>query len=288
VVPVAEERPAWPGVTAPVEEGGLGFTLKWNMGWMHDTLEFFRVDPLFRRGVHDRLTFAMMYEHSERFCNPLSHDEVVHLKRSLLGKMPGDRWQRLANLRALLAYAITRPGKTLLFMGTELAPEGEWNHDASLDWGLLDDPAHRGVHDCLAALGALYRAHPCLWRRDHEPAGHAWIVVDDREQSVVAYSRHDGAAHLVVVANLTPVPRDGYRLGVPGTGVPGTGAGGLGAYGVALNTDAPVFGGSGYPVPASLAVEAVPQHGHAQSVSATLPPLSVLVLAPEGAWTPPA
>jgi 1,4-alpha-glucan branching enzyme len=273
VVMVAEESTAWPGVTAPVEEGGLGFTFKWNMGWMHDTLAFFGVDPLFRRGVHDRLTFAMMYEYSERFCNPLSHDEVVHLKQSLLGKMPGDRWQRFANLRALLAYAVTRPGKTLLFMGTELAPEGEWNHDVSLDWGLLDDPAHRGVHDCLAALGALYRAHPCLWRRDHDPSGHAWIVVDDKAHSVVAYARHDGAAHLVVVANLTPVPRPGYRLGVPAPG----------AYATVLNTDGPAFGGSGYAVPASLAVEAVPQHGYAQSVVATLPPLSVLVLAPEGA-----
>jgi 1,4-alpha-glucan branching enzyme len=270
VVMVAEESTAWPGVTAPVEEGGLGFTLKWNMGWMHDTLEFFRVDPLFRRGVHDRLTFAMMYEYSERFCNPLSHDEVVHLKRSLLGKMPGDRWQRFANLRALLAYMVTRPGKALLFMGTELAPEGEWNHEQALPWALLEDPLHRGVHDCLAQLGALYRAHPCLWRRDHDPSGHAWIVVDDRAHSVLAFARHDGAAHLVVVANLTPVPRPGYRLGVPASG----------GYAVRLNTDAPAFGGSGYAVPARLAVEPEPQHGFTQSVVATLPPLSVLVLEP--------
>jgi 1,4-alpha-glucan branching enzyme len=273
VITVAEESTAWPKVTAPISDGGLGFTFKWNMGWMHDTLDYFRVDPFFRKGAHDKMTFAMWYEYSERFVNPLSHDEVVHLKKSLLGKMPGDRWQRFANLRALLAYAVTRPGKTLLFMGTELAPEGEWNHDVSLDWGLLDDPAHRGVHDCLAALGALYRAHPCLWRRDHDPSGHAWIAVDDKAHSVVAYARHDGAAHLVVVANLTPVPRPGYRLGVPAPG----------AYATVLNTDGPAFGGSGYAVPASLAVEAVQQHGYAQSVVATLPPLSVLVLAPEGA-----
>jgi 1,4-alpha-glucan branching enzyme len=271
VVTIAEESTTWPRVTHPIVEGGLGFTFKWNMGWMHDTLDYFRVDPFFRKGAHDKLTFAMMYEYSERFMNPLSHDEVVHLKRSLLEKMPGDLWQRLANLRTLMAYSVTRPGKSLFFMGTELAPHREWNHDASLDWHLLEDPRRQGLLAFVSALGALYRAHPCFWRRDHDPQGFAWIDVSDKQQSVLSYQRRDGRAHAVVVLNLTPVPRDGYRIGAPMAG----------AYRLALNSDAESFGGSGYPVPDRVESEPVPYHGFEQSVVLVLPPLSVLVLLPD-------
>jgi 1,4-alpha-glucan branching enzyme len=268
---IAEESTTWPRVTHPIVEGGLGFTFKWNMGWMHDTLDYFRVDPLFRSGNHDRLTFAMMYEYSERFVNPLSHDEVVHLKRSLLDKMPGDAWRKFANLRAMLAYAITRPGKTLLFMGAELGTWREWNHEASLEWHLLDDPAHAGLFAFVEAMGALYREHPCFWRRDHEPAGFAWIDVADREQSVVSYVRRDGEDHAVIVLNLTPVPRAGYRIGAPAGG----------AYRIALSSDDAGFGGSGFAVTDSVLTEDMPYHGFEQSMLLTLPPLSVLVLLPE-------
>lgn len=268
---IAEESTAWPGVTHPTRDGGLGFALKWNMGWMHDTLGYFAREPVHRRHHHDELTFAMLYEHRERFVNPLSHDEVVHGKRSLLEKMPGDAWQKLANLRLLLAYQYTRPGKQLLFMGTELAPHHEWNHDASLEWHLADDPARQGLARFLAALGALYQAHPCLWRTDPDGSGFAWIDCADRDSSIVSYERRDGAAHLVVVLNMTPVPRDGYRIGIPGTG----------AYVVRLDSDAGEFGGSDYRAHApTVAVEDVPWQGHARSAVLRLPPLGALVLEP--------
>ncbi len=267
---VAEESTAWPGVTRPTRDGGLGFTLKWNMGWMHDTLAYFAREAVHRRWHQDELTFAMLYEHSERFVNPISHDEVVHGKRSLLGKMPGDEWQKLANLRTLLAYQYTRPGKQLLFMGTELAPYSEWNHDASLDWHLAGDPARQGLARFLAALGGLYQAHPCLWRTDPDPETFAWIDCSDRDASVVAYQRRDGAAHLVVVLNLTPVPRAPYRIGLPSAG----------PYVVRVSSDAPEFGGSGYPLQPLIETEAVPWHGMSQSAALQLPPLAALVLAP--------
>ena len=267
---VAEESTAWPGVTRPTRDGGLGFTLKWNMGWMHDTLAYFAREPIHRRWHHDELTFAMLYEHSEHFVNPLSHDEVVHGKRSLLGKMPGDEWQQLANLRALLAYQYTRPGKQLLFMGTELAPTSEWNHDASLDWHLAGDPARQGLARFLAALGGLYQAHSCLWRTDPDPETFAWIDCSDRDASVVAYQRRDGDAHLVIVLNLTPLPRGAYRIGLPSPG----------PYVVRVSSDAAEFGGSGYPVRPLIEPEAVPWHGLQQSAALDLPPLAALVLAP--------
>lgn len=276
VVTIAEESTSWPKVTAPVHEGGLGFTLKWNMGWMHDTLDYFRTDPLFRKHHHDRLTFALWYEYHEAFVNALSHDEVVHLKRSLLGKMPGDRWQQLANLRTLLGYTLTRPGKALLFMGTELAPMEEWNHDQSLNWSLLEDPSRRAHLAFCEALGAVYRAHPCFWRQDHEPAGHRWIDVGDREQSVLSFARFDGDAHAVVILNLTPVPREGYRVGVPAAG----------PYRVMLNSDDPAFGGSGYPLQRLERSGDIPYHGYAQSLTVTLPPLALLILMPDVLATP--
>ena len=270
VITVAEESTSWPKVTHPISEGGLGFTLKWNMGWMHDTLDYVKVDPFFRKGAHDKLTFAMMYEYSERFMNPLSHDEVVHLKRSLLEKMPGDVWQRFANLRALIGYSITRPGKSLFFMGTELGSHHEWNHDISLEWHLMGDARRQGLMAFMESLGALYRQHSCFWRRDHEPSGFGWIDVSDKEQSVLSYARYDGSSHAMVVLNLTPVPREAYRLGAPA----------MGTYHVVLNSDATSFGGSGYAVADTTVAELVPYHGFPQSVTVSLPPLSILVLLP--------
>jgi 1,4-alpha-glucan branching enzyme len=271
VVTIAEESTTWPRVTHPILEGGLGFTFKWNMGWMHDTLDYFRVDPLFRRGAHNQLTFAMMYEYSERFVNPLSHDEVVHLKRSLLEKMPGDLWQKFANLRALIAYSVLRPGKSLFFMGTELAPHREWNHDASLEWHLLQDPRRAGLMQFIEQLGALYKEDSSFWRRDHEPSGFSWVDVGDREQSIVSFVRRDGGRHAVVVLNLTPIPRENYRIGAPAKG----------AYAYALSSDDEVFGGSGFARPASVKTEDHPYHGFEQSMLLTLPPLSAIVLQPE-------
>ena len=276
VAMIAEESTTWPRVTHPIVEGGLGFMFKWNMGWMHDTLDYFRVDPFFRKGAHDKLTFAMMYEYSERFINPLSHDEVVHLKKSLLEKMPGDAWQKMANLRALIAYSMTRPGKSLFFMGFELGVSREWNHDVSLEWHLLNDPRRRGLLDFVSELGALYRANSCLWRRDHEPSGFAWIDVGDKEQSVLSYSRWDGAEHMVIVLNLTPVPREGYRVGAPASG----------SYRVAINSDDVRFGGSGFSANETVHTQAVPNHGFPHSMTLTLPPLSVLVLRPEPGTEP--
>ncbi|MEP6762751.1 MAG: 1,4-alpha-glucan branching protein GlgB [Gemmatimonadaceae bacterium] len=273
---IAEESTTWPRVTHPIIEGGLGFTFKWNMGWMHDTLDYFRVDPFFRKGAHDKLTFAMMYEYSERFINPLSHDEVVHLKKSILEKMPGDIWQKMANLRALIAYSITRPGKSLFFMGIEMGVHREWNHDGSLEWHLLNDPRRKGLMDFVSELGALYQANSCFWRRDHEPSGFAWIDVGDKEQSVLSYSRWDGAEHMVIVLNLTPIPRAGYRVGAPASGT----------YRMALNSDDERFGGSGFSSNEVAHTEAVPNHGFPNSMLLTLPPLSAIVLRPEPGTEP--
>jgi len=266
---IAEESTAWPAVTRPVSEGGLGFTLKWNMGWMHDTLKYFALDPIHRRYHQDTVTFAMLYEYSEQFVNPLSHDEVVHGKRSLLEKMPGDLWQKFANLRLLLAYQYTRPGKKLLFMGTELAPWREWDHDTSLDWHLARDPMRQGLGRFLEDLGRLYRDSPCLWRSDPDPTGFSWIDCSDRDNSVVSYVRRDGHALLLAVFNFTPVPRERYRLGVPQPG----------RYAVRLSSDATRYGGSGYGDRDGVDAEAVPQHGYSQSVELDLPPLGALVLA---------
>ncbi|MDX1649039.1 MAG: 1,4-alpha-glucan branching protein GlgB, partial [Myxococcota bacterium] len=270
-VTVAEESTAWPGVTKPVEDGGLGFTFKWNMGWMHDTLQYFQYDPIYRRWHHDELSFAMVYEYDERFVNPLSHDEVVHGKGSLHGKMPGDAWQKLANLRALLAYQWLRPGKKLLFMGSEIAPEREWNHDRSLDWHLLGREDRRGMLRLMEALGAVYRDTPCLWRRDPEPEGFAWIDHADRENSVFAFERCDGDDRVVVVMNLTPTPQEGYRIGAPSAGT----------WRTLLCTDDAAFGGSGSPRAERTPTEPTPWHGREQSLVLTLPPLSVQLLAPE-------
>jgi 1,4-alpha-glucan branching enzyme len=269
---IAEESTAWPGVTNDTSHGGLGFTLKWNMGWMHDTLKFFALDPVHRRWHQDQLTFAMLYEYTEKFVMPLSHDEVVHGKGSLLNKMPGDEWQKFANLRTLLAYMIMRPGKKLLFMGTELAPWTEWNHDASLEWNLLrEDPRRARFCAFLSRLAQVYQSGSEFWRRDSEWEGFNWISVDDRENSVLAFVRRDGDRHSIVVLNLTPVPREHYRVGAPERGM----------YREVLNSDAAEWAGSGHPTLQRVEATPSPFHGFAQSLELTIPPLCAIVLSPE-------
>ncbi len=269
---IAEESTAWPKVTASVEDGGLGFTFKWNMGWMHDTLDYFGERPEHRRFHHDKLTFAAMYEWSERFVMPLSHDEVVHGKHSLLEKMPGDAWQKFANLRLLLAYQLTRPGKSLWFMGTEHAAFLEWDHDRALEPLRSDDTLRQGFDHFVRALGALYRSAPSLWRSDPDPGGFRWIDCSDRDNSVVAYLRRDDPESddgaLVVVLNLTPTPHDSYRIGVPVAG----------RYEVVLDSDDADYGGSEVAMPPSFESEDEPCHGFEASLDLRLPPLAALVL----------
>ena len=273
---MAEESTAWPGVSRPTYLGGLGFGFKWNMGWMHDTLDYFHHDPVHRRYHHGELTFGLIYAWSENFVLPLSHDEVVHGKGSLLNKMPGDRWQQLANLRALYSWMWAHPGKQLLFMGAELAPEREWNSEQELDWWILDHwDAHRGVRDLLAALNHTYADLPALWERDETAEGFEWIDADDSDQSVISFLRrrsgggYDGS--VVCVANLTPVPRYGYRIGLPAGG----------RWQEVLNSDAEEWGGSGVGNLGGVEAEEYPWHGRDHSAPLTLPPLGVLWLSPE-------
>jgi 1,4-alpha-glucan branching enzyme len=271
---IAEESTAWPGVSRPTYLGGLGFGFKWNMGWMHDTLDYFHHEPIHRRYHHGELTFGLLYAWSENFILPLSHDEVVHGKGSLLTKMPGDRWQQLANLRALYGWMWAHPGKQLLFMGAEFAPEREWNHDAELDWWILDHwDAHRRLRDMMRDLNRVYRAHPALWQADIEPEGFEWIYANDAEQSVLSFLRkgRDEGAQLACVANLTPVPRSGYRVGLPAPG----------RWAEVLNTDAVEWGGSGVGNLGEVFAEDRPWHGYRWSAAVTLPPLGVLWLAPD-------
>jgi 1,4-alpha-glucan branching enzyme len=267
---IAEESTAWPGVTTPVAEGGLGFGFKWNMGWMNDTLAYVSRDPVHRRWHHDKLTFGLLYAFSERFVLPLSHDEVVHGKRSLLGRMPGDSWQRFATLRAYFGFMWGHPGKKLLFMGGELAQPDEWNHAASLPWHLLGDPLHAGVSAWVRDLNALLAATPALYRNDASPEGFSWSVVDDRDHSTYAFCRYGRGndAPALVISNFTPVPRPGYRIGVP--------CGGFWAE--RLNSDSALYGGSNLGNAGGVPAEAVPAHGHAQSIVITLPPLATLIL----------
>jgi 1,4-alpha-glucan branching enzyme len=268
---IAEESTAWPGVSESVANGGLGFTFKWNMGWMHDTLFYFSKDPVHRTHHQGVITFAMLYEYTERFIMPLSHDEVVHGKRSLLSKMPGDPWQQFANLRLLLAYQYTRPGKSLLFMGTEVAPYHEWHHEWGIDWSLERDPARQRFARFLEDLGRFYRDHPPLWRKDSDPAGFSWIDCTDHANSVLAYIRSDDGGFLVIVLNMTPVPREDYRIGIPAAA----------SYALRLSSDDPAYGGSDYETPSRYAVEKIPSHGFEQSIRLRLPPLGALILQPE-------
>jgi 1,4-alpha-glucan branching enzyme len=272
VVTIAEESTAFPGVTRPTYLGGLGFGFKWDMGWMHDTLAYFHEDPVHRRYHHNRLTFRGLYMHTEHFVLPLSHDEVVHGKGSLLTKMPGDEWQRFANLRCLVANMYAQPGKKLLFMGTELAPWTEWSHDRALDASLADEPMRAGFGRFLADLGNLYASTPALWAADPEPGTFAWIDASDVEASVFSWIRRAGEAVAVIVQNLTPVPRAGYRLGVPMGG----------RWREALNSDSEHYGGSNAGNLGAIEAVAETWHGQPASVTLTLPPLATLVLLPEG------
>ena len=269
----AEESTAWPMVSRPTYLGGLGFGFKWNMGWMHDTLRYMAQDPIHRKYHHNDLTFGLLYAFQENFVLPLSHDEVVHGKGSLVGKMPGDRWQRFANLRAYYGFMWTHPGKKLLFMGGEFAQQREWNHDTSLDWHLLGDPLHRGVQRAVRDLNRLYRELPALHELDTEPDGFQWIDAGDAEQSTLAYMRRSRDPHelAVVVANFTPVPRHDYRIGVP--------RGGL--YRERFNSDAFDYGGSGLDNAGAVRAQAHPAHGQAHSLVLTLPPLATLLFTHE-------
>ncbi len=272
-ITLAEESTAFPQVTGAVQHGGLGFDHKWNMGWMHDTLAYFALDPVHRRWHHNKLTFAMVYAWSEDYVLPLSHDEVVHGKGSLLGKMSGDAWQQRANLRALYAWMYAHPGKKLLFMGAELAQPTEWNHDAELPWHLLADPAHAGVQQLVRDLNHGYREAPALHARDTDPHSFQWLVVDDADHSVLAFARYGQHVQdtVVVIANLTPVVRHGHRIGLPHGG----------AWRERLNTDAGVYGGSNVGNHGRVLADHQPMHGQSWSAAFTLPPLSVLWLQPE-------
>ncbi|MGE5151534.1 MAG: 1,4-alpha-glucan branching protein GlgB [Rhodospirillaceae bacterium] len=271
---IAEESTAWPGVTQPVSELGLGFSYKWNMGWMHDTLHYMARDPVYRSYHHDGLTFGLIYAFSERFILPLSHDEVVYGKGSLLGRMPGDRWQKFANLRAYFGFMWSHPGKKLLFMGGEIAQEREWNHDGEIDWFLLDDPNHAGMQRLVRDLNALYGREPALHRRDASGEGFRWVIGDDRSNSVFAFLRQgvQGDPPVLVVCNMTPAPRHHYRIGVPQAGY----------WREIANTDSRFYGGSDLGNDGGAATTADAAHGEPQSLDLTLPPLATIMLRAEG------
>jgi 1,4-alpha-glucan branching enzyme len=272
VLMAAEESTAWPGVSRPLDEGGLGFGLKWNMGWMHDTLAYLGRDPVHRRYHHDQLTFSLIYAFSENFVLPLSHDEVVHGKGSLLGRMPGDPWQRRANLRALYGYMWAHPGKKLLFMGGELGQEHEWSSEGSLDWHLLERVEHVGIQELVRDLNLRYREEAALWEVDFEPAGFRWLEANDADANVIAFARlaAEGTRTLVCICNFSPVSRPGYRVGLPRGG----------RWRELLNTDDERYGGGGVGNPGELPAEERPWHDQPFSAELTLPPLGVLWLVP--------
>jgi 1,4-alpha-glucan branching enzyme len=269
---IAEESTAWPGVTRSLEEGGLGFAFKWNMGWMHDTLHYLERDPVHRSHHHGEMTFGLVYAFSEHFVLPLSHDEVVHGKGSLLGKMPGDDWQKFASLRAYLGFMWGHPGKKLLFMGGEIAQRREWDHDGEIDWDLLHDPRHRGVQALVRDLNRIYRELPALHATDSRPEGFRWVVQDDARNSVFAFLRVlPGEKPVLVVVNMTPSPQFHYRIGVPQSGY----------WREALNSDAGDYGGSGLGNAGGAQAHDAGHGGEAASIELTLPPLSTLVFAAE-------
>ncbi len=271
---IAEESTAWPMVSRPTYLGGLGFGYKWNMGWMHDTLEYFKKDPIHRRHHNNQLTFGLLYAFNENFLLPLSHDEVVHGKGSLLTRMAGDRWQKFANLRAYYAFMYAHPGKKLLFMGAEFGQEREWNHDGSLDWHLLDDPLHGKLNSLMRDLNHIYAGEPALHEVDFDPRGFEWIDCSDTDHCIfswVRWPREEGGKPVVVICNLTPLVHHDYRIGVPVGGI----------FREALNTDALGYGGSGVSTGASVGADAIEQHGRPFSLNLTLPPLATVYYTPE-------
>ena len=271
-ITLAEESTAWPGVSRPIDHGGLGFSYKWNMGWMHDTLRYIETDPLYRSWHHNDLTFGLLYAFSENFVLPLSHDEVVYGKGSLISKMPGDDWQRFANLRAYLGFMWSHPGKKLLFMGGEIAQWAEWNHDASIDWHLLGEARHLGVQRLVRDLNRVYRSEGALHQRDAVNTGFRWVIGDDTGNCVFAFIRQgrEDTRPVLAVANMTPVPRHHYRIGVPRPG----------RWVELINSDAAAYGGSNMGNAGSVDTVAEPRHGEAQSLVLTLPPLATVYLAP--------
>ncbi len=270
---IAEESTAWPMVSRPTYLGGLGFGLKWNMGWMHDTLKYLQTDPVFRKYSQNQLTFSIWYAFSENFVLPLSHDEVVHGKGSLIGKMPGDEWRQFAKLRLLFGYMWAHPGKKLLFMGGEFGQKREWQHDASLEWHVLQYPLHEGVRRWVRDLNRVYRLTPALYQRDFTPDGFQWIDCNNSDESVLVYLRkgHDSGDVALVACNFTPVPRDNYRIGVPRGGW----------WRERLNSDAADYGGSGSGNFGGLEASPLPSHGMTHSLALRLPPLAALVLTPD-------
>ncbi|WP_159567448.1 1,4-alpha-glucan branching protein GlgB [Budvicia diplopodorum] len=277
-VTIAEESTDYPGVTLPPDMDGLGFHYKWNLGWMHDTLDYMKLDPVHRQYHHDLLTFGMFYAHTENFVLPLSHDEVVHGKRSLLGRMPGDTWQQFANLRAYYGFMWAHPGKKLLFMGGEFAQGREWNHDSSLDWHLLDPIQggwHNGVQDLVRDLNHCYQQQAALYQLDFDPKGFEWLVVDDKQNSVFAFARRDADGNeLVIVSNFTPVTRENYRIGID---IPAE-------YREILNTDSEYYRGTNAGNQGSVHSEAIPSHGRNHSLRLTLPPLATIYLRREARY----
>ena len=272
-VTIAEESTAWPMVSRPTDMGGLGFGMKWNMGWMHDTLSYFAKDPIYRRHHQGQLTFSLVYAFNENFVLPISHDEVVHGKGSMIRKMPGDEWQKFANLRALFGLMWTHPGKKLLFMGCEFAQDREWTHDGELEWWAADKPGNAGVKRFVKSLNRIYRAEPALYQLDFSPEGFEWIVADDADASVIAFLRKpaDGGPPLLVVCNLTPQPRTNYMVGVTSAGV----------WRELLNSDADEYGGANWGNMGQVSSVPLPAHGKAQSLCLTLPPLSTLIFKPD-------
>jgi 1,4-alpha-glucan branching enzyme len=270
---IAEESTAWPMVSRPTYLGGLGFGLKWNMGWMHDTLKYLQTDPVFRKFQQNQLTFSIWYAFSENFVLPLSHDEVVHGKGSLIGKMPGDEWQQFASLRLLFAYMWTHPGKKLLFMGGEFGQKREWQHDESLEWHVLGYPLHEGMRRWVRDLNHVYRVTPALYQRDFTPDGFQWIDCNNADQSVIVYLRkgQSSADVALIACNFTPVPRDNYRVGVPRGGW----------WRERLNSDATEYGGSGIGNFGAVEASPLPSHGLTHSVALRLPPLAAIVLTPD-------
>jgi 1,4-alpha-glucan branching enzyme len=269
IVMIAEESTSWPGVTAPTSEGGLGFGLKWNMGWMHDSLEYMQYDPLYRSHHHGEITFSMVYAFSENFLLPISHDEVVHGKGSLLAKMPGDHWQQLANMRAYLAFMWAHPGKQLLFMGQEFGQPSEWSEERGLDWWILDQPSHRALLGLVARLNAVYTEHPALWALDHDPAGFEWLDAGDAQNSVLSFLRSDDEGNVIAaLVNFSGATVGPYRIGLPRAG----------RWEELLNTDAVEYGGSGVGNYGSIEATAAPWAGRPASAELTLPPLGMIWL----------
>lgn len=264
----AEESTSYPMVSRPAHMGGLGFSMKWNMGWMHDILEYMQQDPIHRRYHHDSLTFGLLYAFTENFVLPFSHDEVVHGKSSMVNKMPGDEWQKFANLRLLYTFMFTYPGKKLIFMGSEFGQGTEWDCEHALDWYVLDYPIHQGMQSLVADLNKLYTSLPALYRHDFDPHGFEWIDCNDRDQSILSYLRKDEHDFVITAFNFTPMPRENYRIGVPEEG----------HYQVIFNSDATMYGGSDFPSGTSVKAQAIAWSDRPYSIVINLPPLGGIVI----------